>query len=527
MHGHRHDQRGSVLIIAVVAMLTLCILGASFALLSRVEVTTGLEHKRQVQAESLAEAGLERGRDAVRAAALEPCGFTRWTDPAGAPSAGCGPGVARPLFDGIGSGGGEYSAILDNDCSPLVPVAIEDASCVGGSPARDTNGTAVITAWATITGGDGRARMRGVVAVDSPWKHVCSSSSLDNPPGHCNEPGNRNGTPTVTPADPSEYPGGPAAYDDLPRPQLGCSAIDPTLHGETAANCPPGQNYSYPYPSGKRLVVAGDRSRGNCDGGGLQYQGYFDCALTTPCPPAVCGGPGRAACVMAGDSRIDGITFLSNATGCGANTGMVFRGGSPPAMSYGSPAAGVLLYVMRGTAMPWTDAGCCDFAIQGRDFYGTAVVEGNGLSGCGSQDLRHSSGARAWTQGNVYGYPLAYLVFDPVEAIADRPEPTANPLDPQETCADLGGGPGTEVHGLVYSGGDVEFDGIALDGGVVAFRVQTRGSSTILRYSPIHGDATPPPGFPTVSGSRVVLLPKTLAYCVSYAADVLGGTACP
>jgi hypothetical protein len=138
-----------------------------------------------------------------------------------------------------------------------------------------------------------------------------------------------------------------------------------------------------------------------------------------------------------------------------------------------------------------------------------------------------SSGARAWTQGNVYGYPLAYLVFDPVEAIADRPEPTANPLDPQETCADLGGGPGTEVHGLVYSGGDVEFDGIALDGGVVAFRVQTRGSSTILRYSPIHGDATPPPGFPTVSGSRVVLLPKTFAYCVSYAADVLGGTACP
>src|SRR5262245_52521979 len=252
MRASRHEQCGSVLVIAVVAMLVLGILGLSLALLLRLEVTTGLQHRAQIQAEALAEAGLEHGWDVVRSAAGEACGFTRWTDPAAASSYGCGPGLAKLLFAGIGLGAGAYSAVVDNDCSPLVPVPLQDASCGGGSPARDTNGTAVVTAWAAATNGQGRARVRAVVTIDSPWKHVCASSRQDNPPGHCNEPGNRNGSPTVIPADPNEYPGGPAAYDDLPRPQLGCSAVAPDLHGETAASCPPGQNYSYPYPGGKR-----------------------------------------------------------------------------------------------------------------------------------------------------------------------------------------------------------------------------------------------------------------------------------
>lgn len=523
----RCDQRGSVLVIAVIAMLVLGLLGVSFALLSRLEVTTALYHKTQVQAEALAEAGLARGRDAVRGAAGEACGFTRWTDPAAA-AYGCGPGLAKLLFDRIGLDAGEYSAVVDNDCDPLVPASLQDGSCLAGSPARDTNGTAVVTAWATAANGPGRARVRAVVAVDSPWQHVCSSSTQDHPPGHCNEAGNRNGSPAVTPADPNEYPGGPAAYDDLPRPLLGCSAVDPALHGETTANCPPGQNYGYPYSGGKRLVVAGDRRTANCDGGGLQYQGYFDCALTTPCPPAICGGAGRAACVKAGDGRIDGVTYVSNSTGCGAHTGMVFRGASPPSTTYGAPGAGVLVYVMRGTTAPWTDVGCCDFSMSGTHLYGTAVLEGNGQAGCSGagRDLHHTAGARAWTQANVYGYPLAYLVFDPVEALADGPEPTANPLNPQETCAAPGGGFGTEIHGFVYSGGSVEFDAIELDGGVVAFQIQAQGSSSRYRYNPVHGSA-PPPGFPAGAGNTVVVVRKTFAACVNYAADTDGGSPCP
>ena len=516
------DRRGSVLIVAIIAMLILGILSFSFALLSRIEVTTGVNYKAQAQAESLAEAGLERGRDEVRVAAAEGCGFTRWTDASSSSSYGCGTGLAKLLFNGVALGAGDYSAVIDNDCSPLVPASIQDASCTGATPARDTNETAILTGWATAGGGLGRARVRAVVGIDNPWKHVCSSSSQDNPPGYCNEPANRNGTPTVTPADPLEYPGGPAAYDDLPRPQLGCSAIDVILHGETVANCPPGQNYNYPYPGGKRLVVAGDRSKANCDGGGLQYQGYFDCALSTPCPIAICGGPsGRPACVKAADSRILAYPLQYTPPPClpGVNTGMVFATGASVdwPVSYGAAGNGILAYVMRPA----------DFTIQSRDLHGTVVVEGNASSGCTSgRDVWHKDGARIWTAANVYGYPLAYLVFDPVEAVADAPEPTSNPLDPQETCMDMGSAVGTEIHGIIYSGGSVEFNPIAVDGGVVAFQVQTRSSASTYGYNDTYGKDAPPAGFPLGGTNTVVLVRKSFLACADYAADTGGGTAC-
>ena len=525
-------QRGSVLVIAVIAMLIMGILGASFALLSRLEMTTSFNYKAQAQAEALAEAGLERGRDAVRTAASEACGFTKWTDPANSGSyAGCGAGLVKLLFSGIGLGAGDYSAVIDNDCSPLVPAAIQDPSCTSVTPARDTNQTAVVTAWATAAGGQGRSRVRAVLGVDTAWKHVCASSTQDNYPGYCNEPANRNGNPSISPADPNDYPGGPAAYDDLPRPQLGCSAIDPVVHGETSGNCPPGQNYSYPYPGGKRLVVAGDRTKANCDGGGMQYQGYFDCALTTPCPVAICGNPpyGRPACVKAGDSRINATTYVSNSpSGCGNNTGMVFRGTSPPDTNYGSSGAGVLLYVMRGTVLPWTNTGCCEFVLQNHDFYGTAVIEGNGQSGCsgGSRDLQHRNGARAFTRSNAYGYPLAYLIFDPVAAVNKAPQPTANPLNQQDTCADMGSASGTEIHGIVYSGGNVEFNPVVVDGGVVAFQIQTQSSSAAYGYNSTYGDAAPPPGFTDGTGNTVLMVRKSFIVCVNYAADTGGGSSC-
>jgi Tfp pilus assembly protein PilX len=535
MNASCRDQRGSVLVIAVIAMLIMGILSFSFAMLARLEMTTGFNYKAQGQAEALAEGGLERGRDAVRTAASEPCGFTRWTDAANSGSyTGCGAGLVQLLFNGVGLGAGDYSAVIDNDCSPLVPVSIQDSSCTGGSPARDTNETAVVTAWATAASGQGRARVRAVLGVDTPWKYVCSSSSQDNPPGYCNEPANRNGNPLISPADPNEYPGGPAAYDDLPRPQLGCSAIDPIVHGATAVLCAglPHPNYnSYPYPTGVRLVVTGDRAKANCDAGGLQYQGYFDCALSTPCPAGICGSSGpvltRKGCLKPGDTRASNTNQYVVAP-CGSHTGMVFRGTSPPDTDYGSSVSPVVIYVMRGTVPPWTNAGCCDFQIQNNDFYGTTVIEGNGQGGCsgGGRDLHHRNGARAFTHTNAYGYPLAYLIFDPVAAVNNAPQPTANPLNQQDTCADMGSASGTEIHGIVYSGGNVDFNPIVVDGGVVAFQIQTQGSSSSYTYNPTYGNVTPPPGFPEGSGNTVVLVRKSFIVCVNYAADTGGGSPC-
>jgi hypothetical protein len=90
----------------------------------------------------------------------------------------------------------------------------------------DTNEKAVLTAWAVA--GAGRSRVRAVMGVDSPWKHVCADARPDNG-GYCNDTRNTKGNPSVKPADPNSE-NGPRAYDDLPRPILGCSRID-TVHG--------------------------------------------------------------------------------------------------------------------------------------------------------------------------------------------------------------------------------------------------------------------------------------------------------
>jgi Tfp pilus assembly protein PilX len=513
------NERGSVLIIAVIAMLVLGILSFSFALLARIEMTTGVNYKVQAQAEALAEAGLERGRDAVRSAAAEGCGFTRWTDPSNSSSYGCGAGLAKLLFNGVGLGAGDYSAVIDNDCAPLVPASIADPSCGGASPARDTNDTAILTAWATAANGQGRARVRGVVGRDNPWKHVCSASSQDNYPGYCNEPANRNGNPSIIPADPNEYPGGPAAYDDLPRPTLGCSAIDPLLHDPTPGNCPAGTNDDYPYTAGRRYVVQGDAIKGNCGTfNGVTFRGYFDCSLTTPCEAPSCS-PTRKACVPNGDPRLSDTTRYYNASnpgGCGSNTGMVFIGDVTwnNIGAVGASGNGRNMYVMNGT-----------FSMQQSDFHGVIVVEGDGG---GSDDLQHRNQSRIWTEQTnanharpLYGYPLAYLIYDP-----ELPAPTANPLVPQETFADMGSAAGTEINGIVYSGGHVEFNPVVLNGGVVAFEIQTQSTSAAYGYNPTYGVAAPPPGFPEGSGNTVVLVRKSFIVCADYAADSSGGSPC-
>jgi hypothetical protein len=534
MNAIGHDQRGSVLIIAVIAMLILGILSFSFALLSRIEVTTGVNYKAQAQAEALAEAGLDRGRDAVRTAAGEACGFTRWTDPNSnsyVPS--CGSALGKLLFNGVGLGAGDYSAVIDNDCAPLVPASIQDPSCTGASPARDTNETAILTGWATASNGLGRARVRAILGKDNPWKHVCSNSSQDNPPGYCNEPANRNGNPTITPADPNEYPGGPAAYEDLPRPQLGCSQIDPTVHGTTTGNCSAWDinpwYKSYPYQAGApRLVVTGDRSKANCDDtvNGIQYQGYFDCALSTPCPANICGSTGpvltRKGCLKPLDSRLSNANEYTVAP-CGSHTGMVFTAGNldwPTTLLAGpgsSATNGIIVYVM------WPR----DFTIQSHTLFGTVVVEGNGAPNCTSgRDVWHKNGANVTTATNVYGYPLAYLVFDPVAAIANAPQPTANPLNPQDTCMDMGSAAGTQIHGLIYSGGHVELNPIVVDGGVIAFEIQTQSSSSTYGYNPTYGQDAPPAGFPIDLNSQVILVRKSFLVCADYAADTGGGSPC-
>ena len=72
----------------------------------------------------------------------------------------------------------------------------------------------------------------------------------------------------------------------------------------------------------------------------------------------------------------------------------------------------------------------------------------------------------------------------------------------------------------------MEFNPISVDGGVVAFEIQTQGGASRYGYNPTYGNAAPPPGFPVGSGNTVVLVRKSFLVCVDYAADTGGGSPC-
>src|SRR5262249_40666633 len=161
------NQRGSAILLAVLGMLVMGVLSTSFWLLADLESRVGVGYGQLAQAEAAAEAGLERARDLVRAAATAPGGVT------GRPNGGRA-GHLRAA--GETPGGARYWARIDNDCPPAMPAAIREGADRSPAPActqtADTNDIAVITAWAVA--GAGRARARAAVAVDNPWRRVCS-----------------------------------------------------------------------------------------------------------------------------------------------------------------------------------------------------------------------------------------------------------------------------------------------------------------------------------------------------------------
>jgi hypothetical protein len=577
--GTLKSERGSMLILVVVAMLVMGVLSISFALLADMEVRIGVSYKQQAVAEALAEAALEHARDIVRTAPTEPLAFGKWFQ---AP-------FSHILFPTQTLNGGTYSARLDNDCAMAntVPTPVggtpgieEPPHAPGATPCNNTddyNETAVITAWAQS--GSGRSRIRAIVAVDNPWKHVCSNAKPDNN-GYCNEAGNRNGNPTVTPSDPND-PNGPAAYGDLPRPILGCSRIAPGLHRNNAdtlavhaALCAGAHHNmkTYPYPTGAgvpRFVMMGDdpaaplivgltpRSCGapNDDpASAVKYFGYFDCALTTFCDPNApynhaCNGGGiRKACVVATDSRVlpgpsqdlaHYVAYNPLTGECGGGgadeQGMVYRGennipsgGGSSTVTFnggniGSPSRQVTVYVLNGDA---------DFG-NNKQFYGTFVVEGNENTNPSDKDATIGNGANpalwagpnssppgvGWTFTNQYGFPIALLMHNP-----DLAPPTVSPYAPQAIYADLGSS-NTEIHGMVFSSGHVAFNPLSFDGTVVAYEIQTQGSASYT-YNSWYGNNVPPPGFPIGGGSQVSIIRKSFVVCVNYSDDSAGATGC-
>jgi hypothetical protein len=245
-----------------------------------------------------------------------------------------------------------------------------------------------------------------------------------------------------------------------------------------------------------------------------------------------CGSWGdRKGCVAAADSRLAAhptryVAYDPIRGRCGSGgvdeTGLVClpaQGCSHFGQDVGSPRVQFTMYVFRQS---WSQS-------DNRQVYGTLVTEGTTAGGTAFA-AGHGAGTALWAGppqppppggwafSNQYGYPLVALVYNPEMA---APTTIAGP-GPQGHLAEVGS---SRIHGVIYSGGRLRGTAPEVDGGVVAFEMQTTGGAA-LTYSGGYGDQTPPPGFPRDAGHRVVLVRKSVVACTNFSDDGPAPTAC-
>jgi hypothetical protein len=318
--------------------------------------------------------------------------------------------------------------------------------------------------------------------------------------------------------------------------------------------------YPHPYPvafnAPPRFVLMGQdpavdatAKKCNTDPGNPanSYFGYFDCALTTFCDPnpplnMPCGSWGlRKACVKAVDTRVtpaspqfDPAHYVPyNAglgqcgTGADNETGMVCMDWAGGCNNFnadvGSPARQFTMYIFRRS---WSQG-------NNRQMYGTVAVEGPPnpggaivfqVGGGGASKLwtgpNTCPAQPPWVPSHQYGFPLVSVIYNP-----ELPTPTVTPTyAPQHHYADFGSA-NTEIHGMIFSGGHVQFNPLAVDGTIVAFEIQTQGSANYV-YNSCYGVSTPPPGFPYGAGNQVVIIRKSFVVCANWRDDSPGASAC-
>jgi Tfp pilus assembly protein PilX len=485
------DQRGSILIIVVLVMMALGVMGASFVLLGSLETRVGVNQKAAAQALALAEAGLEHGRDQARALAGAAIDFS---DSGLVGNASDG----SMLIANAALGDGTYSVRIDNDCAPAVRSTLAaDAGC---GTHTDANQRVVLTAWATQ--GTGRARVRSWLEVLPSWKHVCYS-----------------GDGTLCTQEPSASPGASVVPSD-----------PNALHGPATG--------TLPVPSTLACGAAIRRTAQVSFGAGdCVINPYYDWALDTACPAAQCSSSPRAGC--AGHTGLTG-DFCPD-------TGLVFYGcyaTGPSCTAFQVLHAADILISGGGGAMlqcagdhigenhpgcPGTANVASVVYVMGKaslgsngEVNGTLVVHGDGVGGSTGPavDMSQTGHTGVWASGSCVpgslGYPLAILIYDPSQTTL-----------PQNTFANVANSNG-EIHGIVYSAGEVSFNPASVDGGVVAWKAYLQNGASSLAYNECYGKAAPPPGFSSPPGSQTVTIDRrTWSQCRVYSAtEATAPTAC-
>jgi hypothetical protein len=542
--GRIGSERGSALVVAILAMLILGILGVSVAVLADLEVRIGINHKAALQALALAEAGLEHGRNALRDAV-----------PALTFDAFLGSASTRRLglpSSGIPLGAGRYWVRVDNDCatpagysgSPaFVPAVVQDQ---GGSCADndDTNETVVLTAWAEATDGagrvTGRARLRAHYTIGNPWKHSCYNANgqlcIDDAVAGCNN------NPCIDPSDP-RHPNGPAqgslpipsdircglagsgTYPPIPATDL---PVDVAASGAIGSSAP---CVIYPYylwalktPAPTRVacyrVIGTGTGYGTNDcsaSGTIAFDAANPTCTTTPakCHGMVFFGPGTSPSALATGADITiGTSGIADAGCMGTQNDSSAR----PCYDGSAPDTSVVVYAMGKITIS-----------NNVEVNGTVVLHGDGLSGGGSnRDFGLTGTNRIVTRPCLAGspapspgcgYPLAILGYNPNE-----PQPTT--ASGQTLWLDLSNSTSL-VSGLVFSGGTADFNPLTVDGGLIAWDVNITNTASRITYNPTYGSAAPPPAFTTpTDGSGILMFPATWVHCTNYSNDFSGPTPC-
>lgn len=526
------NQEGMAVVIAAIAMLVLGVIGFSFALLANLETRIGLNQKQAVQALAIAEAGLDHARNLILSAGTQ--NFDTWV-------ANANDGAM--VISGQEFGGGTYAVRIDNDCSPnIVPAAIADTGCGAN---QDGNETAALTAWATTaTGGGwassgaGRARVRVLLAVANPWKHSCYSGNdqlcTDDQVPAC---ANQN---CVSPAEPTD-PNGPTK-GQLPLPNdircgvgAGASQIPATLVPTDMVASMTLQNtcVMFPYYEWALKTPAPTRRDcvdGDCDdpdeplpGSGVGTRGWDPTDPVCIADASKCHGMvffGPIAGTVATEADVDFGTGGGDEAGCMGTQG---EDSSRPCYVAGANSS-VTVYVM-GKANVKNNV----------EINGTLVLHGNGKPGTSgpNRDLTLSGTNRITTNScnalppgvTGCGYPLAILAYDPPGNDPDDPAPVY-PTTGQSIHLDISNAT-SRINGIVYSGGTVDFNPITVNGGIVAYDINVNNAATSITYNETYGDAAPPPGFDTPSGTMFPAVARSSwIHCATYGDESGGPTAC-
>jgi Tfp pilus assembly protein PilX len=455
------NERGTILVVTVVAMLILGILAISFAALGNLEVRIGLNDVWDKQAAFVAEGGIAAVRNQIQSppnyTALLGHVYSCTTSACTCSGAGCGTAGLTTM------GTGEFSVRIDNDPTELA----------GATPAVDANQRVVLTALGITRGATGnvmgRSRIRAWLTNDDPWDHVCASGDGTL----CTDPPN-NPNADIDPPDPNDQ-NGPRTYPQIPVP----NQIRTTPCYGCAINV---AAPSYPVPTGQTIP-------GAPYGPNVMYP-YYLTALTTACsqcsPATIAYDPANPTCTNAATSaeclglvRLDAsVSLQRNPGGSGAKIVV-------PGQTLGAIGNGVTVYIL----------GTLDVK-GGVDFiYGTLVFHGDGVSGTRDLDFQgpHTVAA-AGPACSTCSYPLVILGYNPNEG-----------APPSQTMSINISNNNVTFTGVVYTGGSVDLGPNTVNGSILGYQVNANNGAT--EYTYVAYEPLPPPGFSTPT----VVLPSVVA----------------